>query len=244
MRQFRKPIAWHIANGFRSFRSVPSSKWLVGKPFDLETQLANGAATNVNLAMRSVWSTDREVARKFGLALSETATKFEATVAIDAVALRIIPFSDATTALWTKVVNLLKNATAPYLTGTIDGQPYDEQITNGISHFLSQFESDQAAAADEITGILPYRGPIKLRNPIRIDLGKDQLALKTDADIAFGAAVDVRLQFYGTLVPNDQWNSFQAGGGCEVDGEVEDDEILGARSMELSNVPNVTLTPV
>ena len=238
------PLGFHVAHGFRSFRSHPS-KWMVGAPFDLETQLANGSATSVDLTMRSLWSTDRRVAQLTGAASGETNTKLDYVLALDAIALKIIPFSDATTALWTKVVNLLKNATAPYLEGKIDGGDYKEQLTNGISHFVDRFESDQGTAADEITGVLRNLGPYRLAEPIRIDLGTDNLYLKTAADIAFGAAVDVRLQLWGTLVPSSEWTSFMAGQACaaaEDDGPVNADDIRGARMMNLTPIPGINVS--
>lgn len=186
------------AAGLRSPWSVPSPQFIGPQWFTIDASLANGSATNVNLLERGRWFGIPEVRNGYGIPNSSATDQLKAFLQVEAYRLTL---ADSVLDIDTDTLQkLYATATMPYIDGTCAGSPLKWSLRNHIRQLFEQFQVTQGVAAAGEFGTLRGRHKV-LPSPFVLDLFNDQLTLKSDADVALGAAIAVTVDLYGVLVP-------------------------------------------
>lgn len=186
------------ASGLRSPWSVPSPQYIGPQWFTIDASIANGSATNVNLLERGRWFGCSEVRNGYGVPNSSATDQLKAFLQVEGYRLTV---ADSILDIDTDTLQkLYATATMPYIDGTCAGAPFKWTLRNHIRQLFEQFQVTQQTAANGEFGILRGRHKL-LPSPFVLDLFNDQLTLKSDADVALGAAIAVTVDLYGVIVP-------------------------------------------
>lgn len=219
-----RPIDFRAANGGRPMLQVPSAQWCAG-PFSLSAEIANGAATSVNLATPDVWFGDAQVRQAYALTNGVATSNIKATLWLEAVMLQFPTGAFAALAAATKD-NLLADTTAPYIEANVGGTVRKIGLVGHMEQLVRILASALAAGAQAEVAELMAGRPYVLPSPISIDLENDTFYLKSDADVALGAATPVVLRLQGQLYPSTAGlPGMLPGGACGI--QVPDAQEVG-----------------
>lgn len=193
------PRDFRAANGGRPMLQVPSAQWCAG-PFNVTAEIANGAATSWDLSTQDSWYGDAQVRQAYALANAGT-VKMKATLWLEALFLQFPTGAFAALAAATKD-NLLVDTTAPYIEVNVGGTVRKIGLVGHMEQLVRIRASALAAGAQAEVAELIAGRPYVLPSPIAIDLENDTFYLKSDADVALGAATPVALKLQGQLYPS------------------------------------------
>lgn len=228
------PAGFRDAVGLRRMWTPPDAQWMAGA-FTLDASLANGSATDVDLTTHDAWYGDVDVSQSYSLTDGSTA-KIKAAVQIDAVELVVMDGSFSKLDVDTKQ-KILARTTGPYLYVGVGGTVRKIGLFGAISDGQQLVQVTQASAADGERGVI-RGGPRALFAPIRIDLENNDFRLKTDTDVALGAATACRVILYGAIVPGTQALTGALPGSCssivELDPPAGQQPVAFIRSQTLS----------
>ena len=212
--------------------SVPAN-WITGRPFRLQAELANGAATSWDLTTHDAWHSDAGVRAAYN-PTNGSSTRMNATLHLEAVGLEITDgtFSVLTADLKEKIYTSL-----PSIKATIGGTPFAFPLEGGVRDALSvQYGAGTVLPATTVGARIEQRGKYILPSPVRIDLFVDSLSFASEADFGFGGTILGRVLLWGSLFPNDSTRigSAAPGKACgqgQVDPVAYRSATLGAESL-------------
>lgn len=211
----RSPSDFRDALGYRRSWSPPDGQWM-GGPFDLDVQIANGSATDVDCTTEDAWFGDESVRQAYNCTNGGT-TKMKAVLHLEAVELLVL--TGATAALDVDTMdNIILTGTRPYIEVSVGSQTHLIGLTGAISMAVHHTQETQTTGADGEFGTI-QGAPKRLPIPLRIDLENNTFKVKTLADCALGAAADCALRLWGVLLPGTVGVSGHLPGSCGTVGE-------------------------